>query len=72
MPQTGPKVWRTVEWLRWLFDVRDSARGSPPDTHSKGWLPAVRVIPTERVSGDLPPQWVSQACFTHVETLTVR
>jgi hypothetical protein len=30
------------------------ARGRLPETLSLGWLPAVRFIPAERVSGNLP------------------
>jgi hypothetical protein len=73
IPPTGPKAWQTVsDGEHWLFDLGASARGSPPETLSMGWLPAVRFIPTERVSGELPPQWNGQACFSHVESLTVR
>jgi len=37
-----------------LFQLCARARGRPPETLSLGWLPAVRFIPKERVSGELP------------------
>jgi hypothetical protein len=38
-----------------IFQKYTRARGSSPETLSLGWLPAVRFIPSERVSGELPP-----------------
>jgi hypothetical protein len=41
-----------------------NARGRPPETLSLGWLPAVRFIPAERVSGGLPSTVeLPSACF---------
>jgi hypothetical protein len=55
MPQTRPNAWQTVSAAgHWIFQVCGRARGRPPETLSWGWLPAVRFIPQERVSGDLP------------------
>jgi hypothetical protein len=62
--QTGPNAWYTV-WAgeHWLFEVRASSRGSSPETLSLGWLPAVRFIPAERVSGELPPTVALRSLF---------
>jgi len=46
-------------WSRiyWPFRVRATIEGGTPETLSLGWLPAVRFIPAERVSG-VPPSMV--------------
>ncbi len=43
------------QWNYRIIQVCAKAHGRPPDTLSLGWLPAVRFIPAERVSGELPP-----------------
>ncbi len=56
MPQTRPNAWQTASAGEHLiFQKYTRARGSSPETLSLGWLPAVRFIPSERVSGELPP-----------------
>ena len=42
---------RTIGYLRSLPVV---TQAGPPETVSVGWLPAVRFIPPETVSGGLP------------------
>ncbi len=56
MPQTRPNAWQTASaGEHFIFQKYTRARGSSPETLSLGWLPAVRFIPAERVSGELPP-----------------
>jgi len=55
MPQARPNTWQKVgAGGFWIFWVCARVRGRPPDTLSLGWLPAVRFIPAERLSGGLP------------------
>jgi hypothetical protein len=56
MPQTRPNTWHTV-WTggHWVLQACTSFRGSSAETLSLGWLPAVRFIPWESVSAELPP-----------------
>jgi hypothetical protein len=55
MPQTRPKAWQRISvGGHRLFRICSRSRGRPPETLSLGWLPAVRFIPQERVSGGLP------------------
>jgi hypothetical protein len=56
MPLTRPNARQTASaGEHFIFQICTRVRGSSPETLSLGWLPAVRFIPSERVSGELPP-----------------
>ncbi len=56
MPQTRPNTWHPVSASGYvILQACTLVRGSSPDRLSLGWLPAVRFIPWESISGELPP-----------------
>ena len=55
MPQSRPNAWHSVSAAgHWNFGECARSAGWTPETLSLGWLPSVRFIPTERVSGVQP------------------
>ena len=54
--ESGPNPWQRISVRgHSLLQVCARVRDRSPETLSLGWLPAVRFIPAERVSGELPP-----------------
>jgi len=55
MPQTRPNTWQSVSTGGHCISQECAgSAGWTPETLSLGWLPAVRFIPAERVSGVQP------------------